>query len=195
MNAGDGIQIGVGVVLTLTLLAVCWYAWEARKQAAASVETAHEMRQQRLAGVQPVVVISVHSATRSRIAGTLVNVGSGPSFDLSFCLQSVDGGRDVDQGGEIQVLRPGDAQPVEFEPRDVFEERRDSFTEQNVRVFSLGGYRFVAGYRDLYGNMLSAIRPLELMELSTDRGAELRVDLGQIQFIGYDVQPGGERAS
>lgn len=43
MNTGELIQIGVGVVLTLTLVAVLWYAWEARKQAAASSKMAEAM--------------------------------------------------------------------------------------------------------------------------------------------------------
>ena len=192
MNTGDGIQIGVAVVLTLNLGAVLWYAWEARKQAKASAKMAQEMREQRLIGVQPVVVPSVQSVTGLDIAGTVVNVGSGPSFDLSFRLQSVDSDKEVDEGGEVQVLKPGDQQRVEFQPRDVFEEQRDTFTQQNVHVFPLGKYRFVAAYRDLYGNALSATRPFELVELGTGRGAELRVHLGNIQFSGYEVQPSGE---
>jgi hypothetical protein len=59
VNTGDGIQIGVGVVLALTLLAVCWYAWEARKQAKASTMMAGEMREQRLDADRPYVLIEV----------------------------------------------------------------------------------------------------------------------------------------
>jgi hypothetical protein len=58
MNAGDGIQIGVGVVLALTLVAVVWYGWQARKQAEASARMAEEMREQRLLTTRPILLLS-----------------------------------------------------------------------------------------------------------------------------------------
>jgi hypothetical protein len=84
MNAGDGIQIGVGVVLTLTLGAVLWYAWEARKQAKASARMAAEIRRQRLSVSQPVVVskpLAVKRETsQNNVLLKLTNVGNGPAI-------------------------------------------------------------------------------------------------------------------
>jgi hypothetical protein len=100
LNAGDGIQIGVAVVLTLTLLAVCWYAWEARKQAKASVRMAEEMREQRLAEDRPHLLIgltdwepggwegrpsegeTVQDSHPSKVTLVVRNVGRGPAKDL-----------------------------------------------------------------------------------------------------------------
>jgi len=187
MNTGDGIQIGVAVVLTLTLLAVCWYAWEARKQAAASVEMAQEMRQQRLIGVQPIVVPLALLVGNRDIQAIVANVGSGPSFDLSFCLQSLDTGNEVDEGSGAQVLKAGDQVAIGFLPQDVFEEKRQPETGETTRVFPPGRYELIASCNDLYGNRLLAIRPFEVRE--TDAG--LQAHLGYMRFSGYDVQPAG----
>ena len=191
MNTGEWIQIGVAVVLTLTLGAVLWYAWEARKQAKASARMAEEMRQQRLIGLQPIVVPSALSVTTSCIAATLANVGSGPSFDLSFYLRSLDRGKEVDQGGGVQVLKPGEDVRVEFRPQGVFDEKWEPDTGQSILVFPPGQYTLVASYDDLYGNHLSAVRPLELREWHTERGAGLQGHLGRMRFSGYDVLPPG----
>jgi hypothetical protein len=90
LNAGDGIQIGVAVVLTLTLLAVLWYAWEARKQAKASARIAEET-------LRPVMVVW----TEPRVVGAgwlqhvyavcYQNVGSGPAVNISFRLSPIEG--------------------------------------------------------------------------------------------------------
>ena len=58
MSTGEWIQVGVAVVLTLTLGAVLWYAWEARRQTAASVKMAQEMREQRLLATRPILLLS-----------------------------------------------------------------------------------------------------------------------------------------
>lgn len=55
MTADEGIQTYIAAILTLTLLAVGWYAWEARKQATASLEMAREMRETRYADLLPVL--------------------------------------------------------------------------------------------------------------------------------------------
>ena len=59
LNASDGIQIGVGVVLTLTLGAVLWYACEARKQAKASAQMVEEIREQRMAQDEPWLILDI----------------------------------------------------------------------------------------------------------------------------------------
>jgi hypothetical protein len=90
MNAGEGIQIGVTVVLTLTLGAVLWYAWEARKQAKASARMAE-------ATLRPVMVSWTGPERVGEAWGGHVytvgyqNVGSGPAVNISFHLSPADG--------------------------------------------------------------------------------------------------------
>jgi hypothetical protein len=102
LNASDGVQIGVGVVLTLTLGAVLWYACEARKQAKAANAMADEMRQQRLGEQMPLVLMDadrLNFSTGGRKPGPdrrvedcypdmikvrLINVGSGPAIDIDI---------------------------------------------------------------------------------------------------------------
>ena len=168
-----------------------FYAGSAKRQAEASRRMAEETRQQRLIGVQPVVVPCELDVARWYIRAILVNVGSGPSFDLSFCLQSLDRGRQVDQGGGVQVFRPGERQAVEFVPQDVFDERPQLNSGQTIHVFPLGRYEMVVSYYDLYGTRLSAVRPVEVREADTKRGAELQAQLGYIRFSGYGVPLAG----
>ncbi|MGQ9572884.1 MAG: hypothetical protein ACUVV3_06840 [Dehalococcoidia bacterium] len=58
MSTGEWV---VAVVLILTLGAVLWYAWEARKQAAASLRMAEEMREQRLDLDRPYLLLEVRN--------------------------------------------------------------------------------------------------------------------------------------
>lgn len=59
MSSGEWIQISVAAVLTFTLIGVLWYAREARRQAAASVRMAEEMREQRLGEDRPHLLIDL----------------------------------------------------------------------------------------------------------------------------------------
>ncbi len=73
LNASDGVQIGVGVVLTLTLGAVLWYGWQTRRQAEATIKMAEtaeaqtkvaaegieEMRRSRLEQSRPEIAIEL----------------------------------------------------------------------------------------------------------------------------------------
>jgi hypothetical protein len=169
-----------------------FYAGSARRQAGANVKMAEEMLQQRLIGVQPIVVPSAVSVGHWEVEARVSNVGNGPSFELAVLLESLTENRQVDEVHEMQVLKAGEDRGVRFQPREVFEEKWDDDLKRNTRVFPVGRYRLVAAYRDLYGNALSAVRPLELFELDTQRGVRLDAHLGEIQFSGYDVQPSGE---
>jgi len=192
MDTGVALVIATAVLVGVTL----WYAYgthqlaqAAKRQADANARMAEEMRQQRLIGVQPIVVPTQLFVTNWSIAATVVNVGNGPSFDLSFCLRSLDRGKGVDEGSAAQVLKPGEPLRVEFRPRAVFDDNRETDPGRSPPVFPRGDYTLVASYHDLYGNRLSAIRPFELRESHTEGGAELQVHLGSIRFCGYDVQP------
>jgi hypothetical protein len=106
VDASDGVQIGIGIVLTLTLAAVLWYAWEARKQAKAGERMAEEMLETRHGGVLPVIdfiaeagrgVDLIAEALRIQegilpetLHGHLKNIGSGPALDIQFQIKLSD---------------------------------------------------------------------------------------------------------
>jgi hypothetical protein len=106
MNAGDGIDIGVGIVLTLTLGAVLWYAWEARKQAKAGERMAKEMIETRHGGVLPVIDFIAEAGRGvdliaralqiqegilpETLHGHLKNIGSAPALDIQFQIKLPD---------------------------------------------------------------------------------------------------------
>ena len=130
MSTGEWV---VAVVLILTLGAVLWYAWEARKQAKASVKMAEEMREQRLDADRPYLLIEVpelgaaeweqlnggsaaepdgFAAFPKRMLYRVYNAGRGPAKEIfTTLLHSLvrfdESKRDV--------LRPGDSWSVEVE--------------------------------------------------------------------------------
>ena len=102
MSTGEWIQISVGVVLTLTLLAVCWYAWEARKQAKASARVAE-------AALRPVMTLWAEDHAPESLAGAEVsytmgykNIGNGPALNIRFSLGFVDG-RWLEQDARVSM--------------------------------------------------------------------------------------------
>ena len=107
MSSSDATQIAVAVVLTLTLLAVVYYAKQANRQAEgslrqaeASLKMAEEMREARHGGVLPVVDFVLEpldgSEQLKRVFqikaghlpetqwGALRNIGLGPALDIRF---------------------------------------------------------------------------------------------------------------
>ena len=103
ISAGDAIQIGVGLVLTLTLAAVLWYAWEARKQAKASVRMATEMEQGRYDSLRPVIDVILREppskdwlnqayskAFPAEMECRLRNIGVGPALNIEFYVYHPD---------------------------------------------------------------------------------------------------------
>ncbi len=136
MNASDGIQLGVAAVLTLTLGAVLWYAWEARKQAKASTDMAQEMREQRLSADSPYLLIEslgldsvkfegpdvnergqidIHLAYPARLSYRIINAGRGPAKEIST---SVRHPGVLYKGVYKDLLRPGESSTVLIETQD-----------------------------------------------------------------------------
>ena len=131
MNTSDGIQIAIAVVLAATLLAVIWYASEARKQALASVEMAKAMRDQSLADDRPFLLIEVKDLGSTQfseapaeeegpnpLAGypvflryRLFNAGRGPAKEIGTSIRH-PGARY--EGSSKDVLRAGDSWDVEI---------------------------------------------------------------------------------
>ena len=105
MNAGDGIQIGVAVVLAVTLLAVLYYARQTQKQAEATVKMADAARDQAEASariaeaaLRPVMTLWAEDHPPESLAGAEVsytvgykNIGNGPALNIRFCLGFADG--------------------------------------------------------------------------------------------------------
>ena len=82
MTAGDWIQLGVAVVLTLTLIAVLGYAYETRRQAQATQLMAE-------AALRPILV---HWITKTRLPSTVLkvnyrNTGNGPALNIQWRLE------------------------------------------------------------------------------------------------------------
>jgi hypothetical protein len=91
MSTGEWIQIAVAGVLTLTLVAVVWYGWQARSQAKASARIAE-------AALRPVMVLWADPYVPHHLPGGEVsynvrykNIGNGPALNIRFCLGFVDG--------------------------------------------------------------------------------------------------------
>lgn len=122
-------EAAVAVILALTLIAVLWYAWEARKQATASNEVAQETRLSRQDALRPVLDFrklapedfgTGREAMARRFAEMwgdnhvscrLKNVGAGPAVNISSRALQRDGAEiEADMGtlgiGESSVLWP-----------------------------------------------------------------------------------------
>jgi len=111
MSTGEWIQIGVGVVLTLTLGAVLWYAWEARQQAKASARIAE-------AALRPVIVLWALSAPPRPLGAEVgyalryKNIGNGPAINIRFCVGFGDG-LWSEQGARVSMGIGEEVSPIE----------------------------------------------------------------------------------
>jgi hypothetical protein len=111
MSTGDCIQLWIALVLSLTLLAVVWYAWEARKQAKASFQLVDT-------GMRPILEQWIGSTPLNDPVLVLRygNIGNGPAVDIEWQLvpsglsrRRVAMGTNADQGEvsfELAALTP-----------------------------------------------------------------------------------------
>lgn len=133
MTNSDWIQIGVAGVLTATLVAVLWYAWETRKQAKASVQMADAMREQTLAADRPFLLVEVprleateflespsdsqpepdpHAGYPKGLVYRVFNAGRGPAKEIGTSIRHPSARY---KGNSKDVLRPGDTWDVGIE--------------------------------------------------------------------------------
>lgn len=138
MSTSDWIQVSVGIVLFVTLLAIFWYAWETRKMV-------KEIREQRYDSVRPVIDIKwvgeepapfeqpdIHAEERrnvgladekgnlpSRLNCALKNVGLGPAIDVYSSVLGIDSQQQRNDFGTI-------AQGQTTEYMRVFIEQKES---------------------------------------------------------------------
>ncbi len=79
LSTSEEISLGVAIVLAATLVAVIWYAWEARKQAKATGDIAS-------ATLRPVVTLWTNetSVGVNRYTLSYDNIGSGPALNVKF---------------------------------------------------------------------------------------------------------------
>jgi len=161
MSTGEWV---VAVVLILTLGAVLWYAWEARKQAAASARMAEEMREQRRDAARPVINIGLGSYERdlearakqalgkafpAAIQCQLRNIGVGPALNVRFQVDDGQGGSYLLQ---IGALEAGEADKVQQHLTVA-----DSTVEQERKLLQVF-------YEDVFGNTVESRRDLSLSE-------------------------------
>ena len=178
MTTGEWIQISVGVVLTLTLLAVCWYAWEARKQAKASARMAEEMRRQRLSVSQPVVVVRIlrvdELPSRHTVRLRATNAGNGPAIRVRRTvshpsLRVSNGAKEHTQ--EWSVLLANEEQDMTFVLSDPVE---------------VAGGMLRVEWLDIHGQQFSLSASLK-----TERSGD--IELGELTFsvgeLDEPVQP------
>lgn len=146
LNASDGIQIGLGVVLTLTLLAVFWYAWEARKQSKATVQMAKEMVESRHGSVLPFMdfvtergrgVEVIAEALRIQegnlpetFHGRMENIGFGPALDLKFQIKLHDMEPNWKHIPRVEVGQPAQDELARTQAWHIFLEPVDDFVKR-----------------------------------------------------------------
>lgn len=131
MTTSDWIQISVAGVLTATLVAILWYAWETRKQARASVQMADAVREQTLAADRPFLLVEVprlesteflespsdaepdpHAGYPKGLVYRVFNAGRGPAKEIGTSIRHPSARY---KGGGKDVLRPGDTWDVGIE--------------------------------------------------------------------------------
>ncbi len=119
MSTGEWV---VAVVLILTLGAVLWYAWEARKQATASARMAEETEQARYDSLRPVIDLApnekraadyikqgLDKALPAEIECRLRNIGAGPALNIEFCMHHAE--KQVGVPFKMGALGAGDSDP------------------------------------------------------------------------------------
>lgn len=100
LNDNSGaVQAASSVVLVLTLAVIAYQAYQSRKQAEATERTVEEMREQRLSGDRPLLLLDLldHKGTGKIPSGTsaedchpasmsfrITNVGPGPAIELEM---------------------------------------------------------------------------------------------------------------
>ena len=170
MTATDWIQLGVGIVLTLSFAAILWYAWEARRAASASVNMAEEMAEARFASVRPIIVFDslVTKQTYPPIGANAIKSAMLP-VPLTFCPQFYNDGTGPALNIECRIEGCGSVYtggpPVAFlgtdlaEPahpgmlrrkREKPELEREDQKDERVEVEKLRGV-VVARYKDIFG--------------------------------------------
>ena len=152
MEVSDWIQLAVGIVLFLTLIAVVWYANEARTMAKATVQLAEESQRQRQALWEPWIQPYVRKGPEMPFAGwevTYSNTGQGDAYqverlivlntDAASCRQSWEEGEHPSNATQVTTTSPWPHIPAG--------------SSQTWSLDSLGGadsYMAVAVYKDRF---------------------------------------------
>ena len=171
MTTSQWLQIATISVLGVTLLAVLWYAWEARKQAKATEHMVKETRRQREDAFLPILnivrLVSGNDLIRSgvyAIKGQIQpdlncdtkNVGIGPALDVEWLTL----GTGLQQRAREPVLPPGEHIEVNL-----------------VAEQGSNGTHFVAmQYRDVLGRHIMSRKSVSVANNS-------RIELGPLEHI------------
>lgn len=176
MTPSEWIQLGGSVVLFFTLLAVLWYAWEARQmtkaakeQVEASVNMAEEAKQQRRDSVKPVVVFRgyVTGTKGGDILSNIVDVAGGLA---GIALDNIGIGPALD----VRALRP-----LRFLPPLGSGEHSAAFTLEDVTEGERrSGHELMleVTYKDVFGNSVVTLQKLRRNEQHQYEIVETRIE-------------------
>ncbi len=164
MSTGETLTL---IVLSATLLAVLWYAWEARRQAKASFQMAQEMENSRQASVRPVLNIAADVPNRvsdalkddkpttpSYSGAILTNVGTGPALDVSCLFHRLD--LNENQEMNLGIIEVGGIYPLGGRPGQL--------RVSNLLLAVVDGTKeakiIFVRYGDIYGNEYESSREI-----------------------------------
>ena len=155
LTVSDWIQLGVGIVLTLTLVAIVYYAAQTKKQAEATLKMVEETTEQRLSSMMPALVIKIDMPIGNAYLSTqmiqclLKNVGPGPALEI---LLSENFAPEKEGVSKVEFLRPGECISIFF----VSDTYMKSGVRPNDKVF--------LQYKDCFGRSWETAYGLELDE-------------------------------
>lgn len=135
MTSSDAIQLAIAIVLTATLAAVLWYAWEARKQAKATWHIAS-------ASMRPALEqwIEQTPVTAPKLVVRYRNFGNGPAVNIDWRLEPSRQTRGrvgmgiQDVPGVVEFDLTGTATAVVAEYSDAYGNRWQSTLKLTVRA-------------------------------------------------------------
>jgi hypothetical protein len=132
----------------LTLVAILWYAFEARRTANAGNEQSEALQRPCLVILQPAdtsddaVLESMTSSVLGEVTVRFKNIGQGPATNIRFRFRTLSkpaGPLEMDQAPEAGPLAPGEP-PVDTNyPVKALDERRE---EMVIEYSSLSGTRY-----------------------------------------------------
>ena len=165
MTTGEWIQISVAVVLTVTLAALLWYAWETRK-------IAREMHEQRLEGARPVLSLNwkLYDGKVGKdpsVEVSVRNVGSGVALRIEYAFSHP---RFAYTSMWLPLLGPQDDVGMQRLVRRASEDKSD--VDASVGTIA----HIVATYEDIHGRLFETRMALEQNYLGwTERGAQYQM--------------------
>lgn len=177
-TTADWLQVGIALVNLLILSGLVWItrdyvrqthaiAESAREQAQASAAMAAEMQEQRLAGLQPLIVQEVKGAATpdSSITITIANLGAGPAIELDIFLQDETAARNRSYlGAQRRIfLGLGPHPPLRYD----------------MGGRPAGKYYLTTEYKDIHNRRFRTVLPFSF---GWEPGGRAAVEPGELAF-------------